>query len=128
MLLKTSKPILLCGKIQQNGKVTSCFVSIIHQYLCKNLVAGYYVNSSPLCDGSGLRLTFEGFDGNFDLNFEEEILTDKWTRGMVERTNTTVTGENMIRVINTVEELGVEETKDMHYKQEGIEVCQYYGC
>ena len=81
-----------------------------------------------MCDGSGLRLTFEGFDGHFDLNFEEEILTDKWTRGMVQRTNTTMVGENMIRVINTVEELGVEETKEMLYKQEGIEVCECYGC
>ena len=41
------------------------------------------------------------------------------------RTNTTMVGENMIRVINTVEELGVEETKEMLYKQEGIEVCEY---
>ena len=81
-----------------------------------------------MCDGNGLRLTFEGFEGHFDLNFEEEILTDKWTRGMVERTNTTMTGENMIRVRNTVEELGVEETKDMHFKLDGIEVCECYGC
>merc|ERR1740123_2654300 len=78
-------------------------------------VAGYYVNSSPLCDGNGLRLTFEGFEGHFDLNFEEEILTDKWTRGMVEETKDMHFKLDGIEILssvrNTVEELGVEETK-----------------
>ena len=78
-----------------------------------------------MCDGSGLRLTYDGFDGHFDMNFEEEILTDRWTRGVVMRTNATLTGENMIRLDSTLEEIGVEETNEMHFKQAGIEVCEF---
>ena len=40
------------------------------------------------------------------------------------RTSTSVTGANRIRVRNIVEDIGVEETQDLHFTQNGLEVCE----
>ena len=53
----------------------------------------------------------------------QETLSTQWTEGLVMRTSTSVTGENRIRVRHTVEDIGVEETQDLHFMQNGLEVC-----
>ena len=87
-------------------------------------VAGQTVSISPLDGGQGLQLSFGGYEGTLDLIVDQETLSTQWTEGLVMKTSTSVTGDNRIRVRYIVEDLGVEETKDLHFTQNGIEVCE----
>ena len=85
-------------------------------------VAGHTISFSPLGGGTGLRLSYEGL--TLDLSLGQETLSTQWTEGLVMRTITTLTGENKIRVRNIVEDIGVEETQDLNFKQNGLQVCE----
>ena len=87
-------------------------------------VAGHQITITPMSGGQGLQLSFEGYEGlTLDLKVDEDTLSTQWTEGLVMRTSTSVTGENRIRLRNTVEDIGVEETQDLHFMQNGVEVC-----
>ena len=68
-----------------------------------------------------MQLSYEG--QTLDLGVGQQTLSTQWTEGLVMRTSTSVTGENRIRVRNNVEDIGVEETQDLHFMQNGLEVC-----
>ena len=89
------------------------------------LVAGHYISFSPLRGDTGLRLSYEGL--TLDLKLDQETVSIQWTEGLLMRTITTITGENKIRVTNIVEDIGVQETQDLLFKQNGLEVCKGKG-
>ena len=104
---------------EDTGELSSVYLELLLKISAS--VAGHYISFSPLRGGQGLQLSFEG--QTLDLRVDQETLSTQWTEGLVMRTSTTVTGENRIRVRNTVEDIGVEETQDLHFKQNGLEVC-----
>ena len=109
---------------EDTGDIKHFILTMFYKSI-SHLVAGHYISFSPLRGDTGLRLSYEGL--TLDLKIDQETVSTQWTEGLLMRTITTITGENKIRVNNIVEDIGVQETQDLLFKQNGLEVCEGRG-